>query len=91
MISTIVVNEELRSHFWVEKSTKDRVLLPLHSCYEGSTIRLGHVRDCSGSKHSLKTSITCEFLRRNTPVMPIICVVMILKEECNILKLSKHL
>ena len=91
MISTVVVNEELRSHLGVEKGPKDRIFLPLHCSNKGSTIRLGHIGDCSGSKHGLKTSITCEFLWRNTPVMPIICVVMVFKEECYILKLSKHL
>jgi hypothetical protein len=85
MISTIVVNEELRSHLWVEKSTKDRIFLPLHGSHKRPTVGLGHIRDCSGSKHSLKARITCEFLWRNTPVMSIICVVMILKEECHIL------
>jgi hypothetical protein len=91
MIGTIIIDEELGSHFWVEKCAKYRMFLPLHSCNKGSTVGLGHVRDCCGCKHGLETRITCELLWRNTPVMPIICVVMIFKQECNILKLSKHL
>ena len=75
----------------MKESPKDRIFLPLHCGNKGSPVRLRHIRDSSWSEHSLEASISCELLRRNTPVMPIICVVMILKEECHVLKLPKHL
>jgi|SanBayMetagenome_1026888.scaffolds.fasta_scaffold193035_1 hypothetical protein len=91
MVCSIVIYEKLRGHLRVEEGAKDRVFLALHSCNEGSTIRLGHVRYGCGSEHSLKASVTCELLRWNTPVMPIVSIVMVFEEEGNVLQLPEHL
>ena len=91
MVSSIVIYEKLRGHLRVEEGAKDRVFLALHSCNEGSSIRLGHVRDGSGCEHSLKASVTCELLRWNTPVMSIVSIVMVFEEEGNVLQLPEHL
>jgi hypothetical protein len=39
----------------------------------------------------LKASVTCELLRWNTPVMSIVSIVMVFKEEGNVLQLPEHL
>jgi hypothetical protein len=90
VVCAVVVDEELRGHFWVEERPENGIPLSLNCGNERTAIPIRHVADGGGSEHGLETWVGQELLRWNAPVMTIIGVVVVLEEERLIGHASKH-